>query len=158
MRFATKMSWALGILVLAAPWAAPKAAAREEPGSVVITFKDGHQQTFLLADISRIEVTSSAERVSYGQAHFLGQWRVGDGTGRTFTITLMPDGLAHKSQGSMGGLWTVVNGEARIAWDDGWHDFIRKVGNHYEKAAFSPGSDLSGSPNNVTDAVYAEGH
>ena len=33
----------------------------------------------------------------------------------------------------------MVDGEARIAWDDGWHDLIRKVGPKHEEVAFEPG-------------------
>jgi len=158
MRLMAKAGWVLGILVFAAPCAAPKAPAEADPGSIVIVFKDGRQQTFHLTEISRIEFTAPAERVSAGQARFLGQWKVGDGSGGTFIITLRPNGEAHKTKDSSNGIWTLVNGEPRIAWDDGWHDVIRKNGNHYEKAAYSPGSDLSGSPSNVAEAVYIEAH
>lgn len=159
MRFLTKIGWALGMLVFVAPLAAPKAATEIEPGSIMIVFRDGRQQSFRLADIARIEFSSvPTEKVSASQGHFLGQWRVGDGAGRTFTITLKPDGVAHKTLGSVEGMWTVMNGEARIAWDDGWHDIIRKVDGRYEKAAYSPGSSLSGSPSNVAEAVYVEAH
>jgi hypothetical protein len=158
MRFVTKTGWVLAILVFIAPLTTLKAATEVEPGSIVIVFRDGRQQSFRLADIVRIEFTSPAGSVSAGQARFLGEWRVGDGAGGTFLITLKPDGVARKSMGSVGGKWTVVNGEAQIAWDDGWHDIIRKVGSKYEKAAYSPGSSLSGSPNNVAEAVYTEAH
>jgi hypothetical protein len=47
----------------------------------------------------------------------------------------------------------VVDGEARIAWDDGWHDAIRKVGTKHEKVAFEPGKTFSDEPSNITDAV-----
>lgn len=122
MRSLTKTGGVLGMLLLVAPLAAPKAATEVETGSIVIVFKDGRQQTFRVADIARIEFNSSTERVSASQGRFLGEWRVGDGTGGTFLITLKPDGVAHKTLGSGGGVWNVVNGEARIAWDDGWHD------------------------------------
>jgi len=158
MRFITKIGWILGIMVFAAPVATPKAATDVEPGSIVIVFKDGRQQSFRLADVARIEFSSSTERASAGQARFLGEWKVGDGTGGTFLITLKPDGVARKTLGSIGGTWSVVNGEAQIAWEDGWHDIIRKVGSKYEKAAYSPGASLSGSPSNTADAVYTEPH
>jgi hypothetical protein len=158
MSYVTKTVWILGMLVFVAPLAAPKAATQVEPGSIVIVFRDGRQQSFRLADIARIEFNSPAEKASAGQARFLGEWKVGDGAGGTFFITLKPDGVARKSLHSVGGTWTVVNGEAHIAWDDGWNDIIRKVGGRYEKAAYSPGSSLSGSPNNVTEAVYTEAH
>jgi len=158
MRFMLKTVCVVGIVLLASPWAAPRAASDVEAGSIVIIFKDGRQQTFRLADISRIEFSPAVERVSGGQARFLGEWRVGDGTGGTFIITLLPNSQAHKTRDSGNGMWAVVDGEARIAWDDGWHDIIRKSGSHYEKDAFSPGSSLSGSPNNVAEAVYIEAH
>ncbi len=158
MRYVTKTVWILAMLVFVAPLAAPKAATEVEPGSIVIVFRDGRQQSFRLADIARIEFNSPAEKGSTGQARFLGEWKVGDGAGGKFFITLKPDGVARKTLQSERGTWTVVNGEAHIAWDDGWHDIIRKVGSRYEKAAYSPGSSLSGSPNNVTEAVYTEAH
>ncbi len=158
MRSLTKTGGVLGMLLLVAPLAAPKAATEVETGSIVIVFKDGRQQTFRVADIARIEFNSSTERVSASQGRFLGEWRVGDGTGGTFLITLKPDGVAHKTLGSGGGVWNVVNGEARIAWDDGWHNVIRKRGGRYEKAAYSPGSSLSGAPAHVAEAVYIEAH
>ncbi|MFZ0962346.1 MAG: hypothetical protein WAO35_15725 [Terriglobia bacterium] len=159
MRVLTKIGLVVGILLFTAPLAAPRAATEIEPGSMVIVFRDGRQQSFRMADIARIEFSSiPAERVSASQGHFLGQWRVGDGAGGTFIITLKPDGVAHKTKGSVDGMWTVMNGEARIAWDDGWHDIIRKADGRYEKAAYSPGSDLSGSPSNVAEAVYTEAH
>jgi hypothetical protein len=158
MRFVTKTGWILAILVFVAPLAAPKAATDAESGSIVIVFRDGRQQSFRLADIARIEFNSPEEKASAGQARFLGQWRVGNGVGGTFLITLKPDGVASKTLGSKSGMWTVMNGEVRIAWDDGWHDFIRKVNGKYEKAAYSPGSSLSGAPSNVAEAVYIEAH
>jgi hypothetical protein len=158
MRYVTKTVWILGMLLFVAPLAAPKAATEVEPGTIVIVFKDGRQQSFRLADIARIEFNSPAEKASLGRARFLGEWKVGDGAGGTFVITLKPDGVAHKTLGSEAGTWTVANGEAHIAWDDGWHDIIRKVDGRYEKVAYSPGSSLSGSPNNVAEAVYTEAH
>jgi hypothetical protein len=65
---------------------------------------------------------------------------------------LKPDGSAHKTMGNGSGSWTVVNSEAQISWDDGWHDVIRKNGSKFEKAAYAPGVSLSGKPDNVADA------
>jgi hypothetical protein len=128
---------------------------------VVIVFKDGHQQTFRLSEIARIEFGSESSAASAsGSAHFLGVWKVGigDGSQGTFLITLKPDGVAEKTIGSKTGKWTVVNGEARCHWDDGWTDVIRKVGGRWEKAAYSPGSSLDGEPSGVAEAVYTEAH
>jgi len=118
-----------------------------------IIFKDGHQQNIPTADIARIEFESSAVSASVpGRAHFVGKWEVGEGNGRTFVITLEADGEATKSIGAGHGTWTVVDGEARISWDDGWHDAIRKVGAKHEKFAYEPGKSFDDPPSNVTAA------
>ena len=126
--------------------------AGDEQHTLVIVFKDGHQQTFAMADVARIEFRSPASQSSAGRGRFLGKWRVGDGVGGHFFVTLEPSGEASKSIGVAHGTWIVVDGEARISWDDGWHDAIRKVGEKYEKVAFSPEKSFSDSPSNVTDA------
>ncbi len=159
MRSLTRILWVLGVIILAAPAAAPKdkPAKPDGQGSIVITFKDGRQQTFRLAEIARIEFSTPASSpLPPGSARFLGDWKVGDGVGGTFTISLKVDGQATKSMGNSSGAWKVVGGEAQVSWDDGWHDVIRKVGNKYQKAAYEPGRSLSEEPSNVADAVYTE--
>lgn len=156
MRNLEKVIWSVGVIMLIAAVPGARAAAKDA-GTIVIVFKDGSQQTFRLADIARIDFnasTSSADTNTLvpGRAHFLGEWKVGDGAGGTFVITLNADGKAHKTKGSGGGTWTVVDREAHIAWDDGWHDAIRKVGGKYEKAAYSPGTSFSDRPSNVASA------
>ena len=161
MRNLTKGACVLGMLVFGAPMITPRPgpAPKGDQDSITIVFKDGHQQSFRLADIARIDFEPSAGSVpAAGRNHFTGEWKVGvgGGLGGTFLITLEPDGQARKTLGSTHGIWTVVGGEAHINWDDGWHDAIRRVGNKYQKVAFSPGSSFSGTPANVTDAVYTE--
>jgi hypothetical protein len=160
MRSQTKLVLVLGLLLSLIPFAAPaaKAAERDAGGKIVIVFKDGHQQSFRLADIARIEFSQPTGGAPVaGMARFLGQWKVGDGAGGTFLITLKPDGKAHKTIGSgPDGTWAVVGGEARIAWEDGWHDVIRKAGRKFQKAAFRPGSSFSDQPANVADAELSE--
>jgi hypothetical protein len=146
----------LGMIVGAAYGASsnPNSAAQN---SIVITFKDGHQQTFSLAEIERIEFKTPAASVSLlGRNHFVGKWRVGRGDGEDFYITLEPSGQAKKSIGAGHGTWEVVNGEAEVSWDDGWHDAIRKVGTKHEKFAFEPGKSFSDTPSNVTDATNTQ--
>jgi hypothetical protein len=90
-------------------------------------------------------------------ASFVGEWKVGLGVGgATFTITLEKGGKATKSQGSPNGKWTVYGDEARITWDDGWHDVIRRAGNKWEKAAYAPGKSFSDQPDNITGATRTE--
>ena len=120
----------------------------------IIVFRDGHQQSFPLAGIQSLEFEPAATKAfPLGRNHFVGKWKVGQGNGDYFFITLEEGGEARKSIGSSHGTWTVVDGEARIAWDDGWHDAIRKVGTKHEKVAFEPGKSFDDEPSNVTDAV-----
>jgi hypothetical protein len=157
MRHIAKLGCLVGIMLLAVPYAVSAPAAGEKAGSIVIYFKDGHQQSFRLADIARIEFTSPAEsNFRMERGHFVGKWKVGDGAGGTFLITLRRDGTATKTLGSSHGTWTVVNGEARITWDDGWRDVIRRNGNGFQKAAYAPGKSLSGDPSNVAEAEPTE--
>jgi len=88
------------------------------------------------------------------RATFVGRWEVGLGVaGQNFYITLEPDGKATKTHGAPNGKWTVFGDEARISWDDGWHDVLRKAGNHWEKAAYAPGKSFSEQPDNIAGAT-----
>jgi hypothetical protein len=170
-----------GILLftLVGALARPAPSPADDRGSIVIVFKDGHRQSFALAeiasidfkapsvvvykdghkdkipaaDIARIEFESGAVGAMMpGRAHFVGKWEVGEGNGDRFFITLEADGKARKSIGDPHGTWTFVDGEARISWEDGWHDAIRKVGSKHEKAAYEPGKSFDETPSNVTPA------
>lgn len=184
MRDPAKALRILAIFMLAAAGSIARAgaASADDHGSIVIVFKDGHQQSLDVKDISRIDfktpamiVFKNAHRQSIpaadvariefettasasvpGRNHFVGKWQVGKGNGSNFYITLEPDGEATKSTGSPHGTWTVVDGEARISWDDGWHDVIRKVGARHEKRAYEPGKSFDDPPSNVTAARTTE--
>lgn len=119
----------------------------------IVAFKDGRQQNLSLADVTRIEFSSKMNDSPLGRNHFVGKWKVGIDVGAGhFFITLEPNGEARKSMGASHGTWTVVDGEARVTWDDGWHDAIRKVGAKHEKFAYAPGKTFSDEPSNVTSA------
>jgi hypothetical protein len=168
-----------GILVLVCAGAVAKPAPSpvDDRDSVVIVFKDGHRQSLVSAEIARIDlrapativykdghrekVSADIDRIEFGpsevammpgRAHFVGKWEVGEGNGSNFFITLDADGTAKKTLGAVHGTWTLVDGEARITWDDGWHDAIRKVGSTHEKRAFEPGKSFDDPPSNVTVA------
>ena len=136
------------------------AGAVDDHNSVVITFKDGHQQSYPLSEISRIQLKTPTKTTSVSlpipssgsEGHFLGRWRCGDGAGHNFIITLNRDGHATKSIGSARGTWVVEDGEAHVSWEDGWHDAIRKVGGNYRKVAYGPGKSFSDEPDNSADA------
>ena len=117
----------------------------------VIVYKDGHREK-ISADIERIEFGEPDNPMLPGRGHFIGKWEVGDGSNNTFYITLEADGNAKKTHGEEHGTWTLVDGEAHISWDDGWHDAIRKVGSKFEKVAHEPGKSFDDTPSNVTAA------
>ena len=156
MRNLVRIVWVLGIFVTGAGAATPRPQSTPQKGtSIVITFKDGHQQSFLMEDIARIEYTDAASS-TLGPDHFLGKWEAGDGSGGIFFITFETNGEAAKSIVASHGIWTVAGDEARISWDDGWHDVIRKIGDKHEKFAFAPGTTVDGNPENITDARKLE--
>lgn len=154
-----KILGVLAILLATVQGASPVrgAAPQNDPTSIVITFKDGHQQTFLMADVARVEYRSATD-ATVRPDYFLGKWEAGagDGAGSTFFITFETNGEASKSIGASHGIWTIVGDEARISWDDGWHDAIRKIGDKHEKFAFAPGTTFDDKPENVTDARKLE--
>ncbi len=178
-------SLAVSAFILVALSGTPATArpAADDHNTIVITFKDGHRQSLAVAEIARLDFKSPSviiyrdghhekinaadiARIEFdapdatatlpGRAHFLGKWEVGDGGGNHFFITLDADGSARKSLGAAHGTWTLVDNEARITWDDGWHDAIRKVGTRHEKLAFEPGKSFDDSPSNVTAARNTE--
>src|ERR1022692_3884564 len=146
MRVTIKALCVPAFLILAAvgSLAKPTSPPADNHASIVIVFQDGRRQTVDMADIARIEFEPVASTA--GRSHFVGKWQVGEGNGGNFYITLDADGEARKSIGESHGTWTVVAGEARISWDDGWHDAIRKVGSSHEKRAYEPGRSFSDTP------------
>jgi hypothetical protein len=150
------------MLLLAAPSGFGKTvvAPKSASGSIVIVFKDGHRQSYNLSDIDRVEFSGalSANDANSpvgsvpGRGHFLGKWEVGDGSGNNFFITLREDGTALRSMGDMPGKWIYVDGEARVTWEDGAQDAIRKVASRYMKFAYGAGKSFSDSPDNVAGA------
>jgi hypothetical protein len=164
---------------LAGAIAKPAPSPADDRDSVVIVYKNGHRQSLAAAEIARVElkapativykdghrekISSEIDRIEFGspevgmtpgRGHFVGKWEVGQGgNAGNFFITLDEDGSARKSIGASHGTWTVVDGEARISWDDGWHDAIRKVGTTHEKRAYEPGKSFDEEPSNVTAAT-----
>lgn len=135
-------------------FAAQSAASGQ--GSLVLVFKDGHRQSFNLADIAHIEFSGVAAAASSplpSRGHYIGKWEVGDGSGNNFYITLKESGDAERSlRGPVHGKWVYVDGEVRVTWDDGPQDAIRKVGSRFQKFAYAPGKSFTDNPDNVTNA------
>ncbi len=166
MRLIVSVAGLATLLCLAVPsgFAKTPPASKSSSGTIVIVFKDGHRVSFNLSDIDRVEFpaapTAAAEKGPGGpslpsRAHFLGKWEVGDGMGSTFFITLEENGDAWRSLNHEHGKWVYVDGEARVTWDDGWQDVIRKVGSIYQKFAYKAGRSVTDTPDNVDSARYA---
>jgi hypothetical protein len=158
-------------------------AQTKATNSVTVVYRDKHQQTYTSAEVSRIDLRNEVLVVNRGgreeqiplskvariemnegpsdiansRSHFIGKWEVGgaNGTAGYFNITLDRDGKARKTINHAKGTWTFVNGEAQIAWEDGWHDVIAQVGNKYEKRAYEPGKPLTDTPSSVSTAKRA---
>jgi hypothetical protein len=135
-------------------------SGRNSSGQIVVVLKDGHRQSFNLADVARIEfpgggVVADAGPTPAGappRGHFLGKWEVGDGSRGTFNITLNDDGSAWRSLHRIHGHWAYVNGEARVTWDDGAMDCIRRADGRDKKFAYRAGKLFTDEPDNVTEA------
>jgi hypothetical protein len=138
-------------------FALPPGQGKGGAGAIVLVFKDGHRQSFNLAEIQSIEFSGDTG-VAAGDTHvpprgrFVGKWVVGEGNGEDFTIVLNDDGSARRSLNDMHGAWVYVNGEAHITWDDGNHDAIRKVGSGFQKSWYAAGKSFTDDPDNVTNA------
>lgn len=147
-------------------WAKTPPASKASSGQIVIVFKDGHRQSFNLSEVAHIDFPGTVEAATETEAnspapsrgHFLGKWEVGDGGGNTFFITLHDDGDAMRSMGDVHGKWVYVDGEARVTWDDGAQDAIRKVNSVYKKFAYESGKSFTDSPANVTSAHNTSTH
>lgn len=137
---------------------AAHAASKDSSGAIVIVFKDGHHQSFNLSDIARVEFAGGASYDSAdsyrvpSRGRFIGKWECGDGSGNNFYITLNENGTAYRSIGNVKGHWEYVDGEARVTWEDGAQDAIRKSGPQYFKFAYSAGKSFTDDPDNVAHA------
>ncbi len=137
---------------------AAHAASNSTSGAIVIVFKDGHRQSFSLSDIDRVEFAGAASTASAdnyrvpSRGRFIGKWECGDGSGNNFYITLNDNSTAYRSIGDVKGRWEYVDGEARVTWEDGRQDAIRKTGAQYFKFAYGPGKSFTADPDNVTHA------
>lgn len=169
MRNIVRVAGLIATLCLAVPgvFAKTPPASKSGQSAIVIVFKDGHRQSFSLSEIARIEFPGGSDAVGEAapgntlqpsRGRFLGKWEVGDGNGHNFFITLEEDGDAHRSLGDVHGKWVYVDGEARVTWDDGAQDAIRKAGTRFQKFAYGSGKAFTDMPDNVTGAYNTSPH
>jgi hypothetical protein len=169
MRLIVSVAGLATMLCLAVPggFAKTPPAPKCGSGTIVIVFKDHHRQSFNLCDIERVEFPMAAAAAGEtapinsrlpSRGGFLGKWEVGDGNGFNFFITLEENGDAWRSLHHEHGKWAYVDGEARVTWDDGWKDAIRKAGTNYQKSAYGLGKSFTDTPDNVTSANNTTPH
>jgi hypothetical protein len=169
MRLIVSVAGLATMLCLAVPggFAKTPPAPKCGSGTIVIVFKDHHRQSFNLCDIERVEFPMAAAAAGEtapinsrlpSRGSLLGKWEVGDGNGFNFFITLEENGDAWRSLHHEHGKWAYVDGEARVTWDDGWKDAIRKAGTNYQKSAYGLGKSFTDTPDNVTSANNTTPH
>ena len=86
-------------------------------------------------------------------SQFDGTWMTEDTKGKSFHITLSPDGKAKGERQDEGltGTWKAEGDSAVINWDSGWVTKITKQGDKFTKQTFEKGK-ASGSPTHTADA------
>lgn len=90
---------------------------------------------------------------SFAASQFQGVWKVKDTFGKSFEITLLPDGNAKGTLvPMMVGSWKEEGNAAVIKWDTFWTTKIMKEGNHYTKIAYRRNESMTAPPYNRSDA------
>jgi hypothetical protein len=94
----------------------------------------------------------------FAAADFAGTWNVKDTAGKTFQITLAPDGSAKADREGEGmtGTWKEEGSAAVVTWNTGWTTKITEQGGSYTKTAFKKGESLDGKPTNSSPAEKAK--
>lgn len=94
---------------------------------------------------------TSASAIAASQ--FEGTWMTEDTKGKSFHITLAPDGKAKGERQDEGltGTWEAEGDSVVINWDSGWVTKINKQGEKFTKQTFEKGS-ASGAPSHTADA------
>lgn len=85
---------------------------------------------------------------------FDGTWLLSDTHGGPYQATLSLDGKASGTHGDAmkHGTWKETNGEILIEWTTGWKTRIAKDGDGYVKTSFKPGTTLSDTPADISEA------
>lgn len=87
-----------------------------------------------------------------------GSWMLYDTHGGGFEATLSADGTASGTHGDSmkHGTWKEVDGAVVISWKTGWTTRIVKQGNQYVKTSFKPGTSITGTPTDTSEAKKKE--
>lgn len=84
-----------------------------------------------------------------------GSWLLYDTHGGNFEATISKDGSASGTHGDSmkHGTWKEVDGAAVISWKTGWTTRISKQGDKYIKTSFKPGTTISDTPTDTSEAM-----
>ncbi len=106
-----------------------------------------------LATLAALLALGMISFASLAAGDFEGVWKVKDGSGHPFDITLSADGAAKANRGpGMVGTWKQEGNSAVVTWNTGWTTKITKKDDHYEHTAYGKGQPLNGPPTNSSDA------
>ncbi len=75
LRFIVVSAVIAGLLAFPAVGQTGKSSSQADQNAIVITFKDGHQQSFSLADVARIEFKTVGTTTTRSSASFAGRWK-----------------------------------------------------------------------------------
>ncbi len=83
-----------------------------------------------------------------------GSWLLYDTHGGSFEALLSKDGSASGTHGDSmkHGTWKEVDGAVVISWKTGWTTRIAKQGDHYVKTSFKPGTTVTDTPTDTSEA------
>ena len=85
---------------------------------------------------------------------FEGSWTLYDTHGGSFEAILSADGSASGTHGDSmkHGTWEESDGAVIIHWNTGWTTRISKQGDKYVKTAFKPGTSVTDTPADTSEA------
>jgi hypothetical protein len=83
-----------------------------------------------------------------------GSWLLYDTHGGGFEATLSKDGSASGTHDDSmkRGTWKEVDGAVVISWKTGWTTRIAKQGDKYVKTSFKPGTTITDTPTDTSEA------
>lgn len=87
----------------------------------------------------------------------VGHWKVSDGSGQQYYITVNEDRSADSTLPHHGqGYWSVEDHNIRITWQNRWIDYLVVTETGVSRVGCAPGTTLNDIPENSSTAVRVE--
>ena len=109
------------------------------------------------------EAPAAAPAAPTDTASFVGHWKVQDGKGRDYFITLAADGTAaskwsaaEEQRRNQSGSWVATEGGVLITWNNGWRDAVVTQESGFLKKAYAPKMKVGEEPANTSPALKVE--